>query len=143
GRPGHDAGHGAHPPGDARGGPGHVPRSRRAPAHRRVGAVARHLACKPQFAQRALEWRCSAGDRRRHSKGKRAVDAPRPSARHRGVACVLVLWVIATLSILLGSFAMITRTENLQARHLFDTTRARYAAEAGLNLAVYELRKND
>jgi general secretion pathway protein K len=63
--------------------------------------------------------------------------------RSRGVAFVLVLWVIATLSILLGSFAMITRTENLQARHLFDTTRARYAAEAGLNLAVYELRKND
>jgi len=71
------------------------------------------------------------------------VNAPRPIARHRGVAFVLVLWVIATLSILLGSFAMITRTENLQARHLFDTTRARYAAEAGLNLAVYELRKND
>lgn len=71
------------------------------------------------------------------------MNAPRPIARHRGVAFVLVLWVIATLSILLGSFAMITRTENLQARHLFDTTRARYAAEAGLNLAVYELRKND
>lgn len=71
------------------------------------------------------------------------MNAPRPLARNRGVAFVLVLWVIATLSILLGSFAMITRTENLQARHLFDTTRARYAAEAGLNLAVYELRKND
>lgn len=72
---------------------------------------------------------------------------PRPSAfgggRARGIAFILVLWVIAMLSILLGSFAMIARTENLQSRHLFDTTRARYAAEAGLNLAVYELRKND
>ena len=64
-------------------------------------------------------------------------------ARARGVAFVLVLWVIAMLSILLGSFSLIARTENLQARHLFDTTQARYAAEAGLNLAVYELRKND
>jgi general secretion pathway protein K len=63
--------------------------------------------------------------------------------RPRGIAFVLVLWVIAMLSILLGSFSLIARTENLQSRHLFDTTQARYAAEAGLNLAVYELRKSD
>ncbi len=67
----------------------------------------------------------------------------RAPAAARGVAFVLVLWVIAMLSILLGSFALIARTENLQARHLFDTTQARYAAEAGLNLAVFELRKAD
>ncbi|MEO7199232.1 MAG: hypothetical protein ABIY56_03340 [Dokdonella sp.] len=62
-------------------------------------------------------------------------------ARMRGVAFVLVMWVIAMLSVLLGSFALIARTESLQARHLFDTTAARYAAEAGLNLAVYGLSK--
>ncbi len=56
---------------------------------------------------------------------------------------MLVLWVIAMLSILLGSFALVARTENLQSRHLFDTTQARYAAEAGLNLAIFELRKTD
>jgi len=61
----------------------------------------------------------------------------------RGVAFVLVLWVIALVTILLGSFALIARTENLQARHLFDSVRARYAAEAGLNRAVYELRNPD
>ena len=61
----------------------------------------------------------------------------------RGVAFVLVLWVIAMLSIMLGSFALIARTENMQSRHLFDTTQARYAAEAGLNLAIFELRKPD
>src|SRR5262249_9325005 len=61
----------------------------------------------------------------------------------RGVAFVLVLWVIALMSILLGAFAVIARTENLQARHLFDSTAARYAAEAGLNRAVYELRNPD
>jgi general secretion pathway protein K len=64
-------------------------------------------------------------------------------ATSRGIAFVLVLWVIAMLAILLGSFSLIARTENLQSRHLFDTTQARYAAEAGLNLAVYELRKQD
>lgn len=62
-------------------------------------------------------------------------------ARARGVAFVLVMWVIALLSILLGSFALIARTEGLQSRHLFDSTTARYAAEAGLNLAVFGLSK--
>ncbi len=61
----------------------------------------------------------------------------------RGVAFVLVMWVIALLSILLGSFALIARTEGLQSRHLFDSTTARYAAEAGLNLAVYGLAKSN
>lgn len=64
-------------------------------------------------------------------------------ASSRGIAFVLVLWVIAMLAILLGSFSLVARTENMQSRHLFDTTQARYAAEAGLNLAVYELRKQD
>lgn len=63
--------------------------------------------------------------------------------RQRGVAFVLVLWVVVMLSVLLGSFAVIARTERMQSRHLFDATQARYAAEAGLNLAIYELRKND
>ena len=67
----------------------------------------------------------------------------RARTRQRGIAFVLVLWVIAMLSILLGSFSLVARTENLQSRHLFDSTQARYAAEAGLNLAVYELRKSD
>jgi general secretion pathway protein K len=68
---------------------------------------------------------------------------PPARSRSRGVAFLLVLWVVAMLSVLLGSFALIARTELTQSRHLFDTTRARYAAEAGLDLAVYELRKND
>lgn len=70
------------------------------------------------------------------------VQAPR-GRRVRGIAFVLVLWVIAMLAILLGSFSLIARTENLQSRHLFETTQARYAAEAGMNLAVFELRKSD
>lgn len=60
----------------------------------------------------------------------------------RGIAFLIVLWVIALVAVLLGSFAVIARTENLQARHLLDTTQARYAAEAGIHLAAYALRRN-
>lgn len=68
---------------------------------------------------------------------------PPVAARQRGVAMVLVIWLIAFLTVLLGAFALIARTENLQARHLFDSTSARYAAEAGLERAVFELRRPD
>lgn len=63
--------------------------------------------------------------------------------RQHGVALILVMWITTLLAILLGSFALIARTENLEARHLFDTTRTRYAAEAGLNFAVFQLRLPD
>lgn len=62
-----------------------------------------------------------------------------PRASQRGIAFVIVLWVLALLAVLLGSFALLARTENLQARHLFDSTRALYAAEAGVSRAIYEL----
>jgi general secretion pathway protein K len=61
----------------------------------------------------------------------------------RGAALILVLWVIALMTVLLGSFALIARTENFEARHLFDGTTARFAAEAGLERAVFELRNPD
>ncbi len=61
----------------------------------------------------------------------------------RGVALVLVLWAIALMAVLLGSFAMIAHTENLESRHVFDTVTARYDAEVGLERAVYEMRNAD
>lgn len=67
----------------------------------------------------------------------------RNAVRQRGVALILVIWVIALMSVLLGSFALIARTENLESRHLFDGTTARYAAQAGIERAVYELRNPD
>lgn len=67
----------------------------------------------------------------------------RRGAPARGVALIFVLWLLALLTLLLGSFALITRTESLQARHLFDTTRARYAAEAGINQAAWALSLPD
>jgi general secretion pathway protein K len=61
----------------------------------------------------------------------------------RGVAFIVVLWVIALLTVLLGSFTLLARTEALQARHLFDGASARFAAEAGLHRAVLELSNPD
>lgn len=69
--------------------------------------------------------------------------AGRRSRRSRGTALLLVLWAVALMAIVLGGFVVVARTEGLQARHLFDSTRARYAAEAGLSRAVLELRRND
>ncbi len=69
--------------------------------------------------------------------------APADVLRQRGVALVLVLWAIALMAVLLGSFALIAHTENLESRHVFDTVTARYDAQAGLERAVYELRNAD
>lgn len=66
-----------------------------------------------------------------------------PRRRQSGIAFVVVLWVLALLAILLGSFSLLSRTEHLQARHLFDATQALYAAEAGVNRAIFELMQPD
>ena len=63
--------------------------------------------------------------------------------KHRGIALIVVLWVLVLLTIVVGVYAVLARTEGLQARYLFDTTTARYAAEAGLHRAVFELRNPD
>jgi len=63
--------------------------------------------------------------------------------RQRGVALVLVLWAIALMAVLLGSFALIAHTEQLESRHVFDAVTARYDAQAGLERAVFELRNTD
>jgi len=59
------------------------------------------------------------------------------------VAFIIVIWLLALLTILLGAFALISRTEGMQARHMYDATVARYAAEAGINQAAYFLSVPD
>ncbi|MEX2497530.1 MAG: hypothetical protein WD397_01485 [Wenzhouxiangellaceae bacterium] len=61
----------------------------------------------------------------------------------RGIALIIVMWMLALLTIIVGTFAVLARTETLQSRFLFDATDARYAAEAGLHRAVVELRNPD
>src|SRR5690606_26107024 len=63
--------------------------------------------------------------------------------RTRGIAFVVVLWLLALLAILLGAFALLARTEHIQSRALFDSTQALYAAEAGVNLTVFQLMVPD
>lgn len=64
-------------------------------------------------------------------------------APSRGIALIVVLWMLALLTIIVGTYAVLARTESLQARYLIDTVAARYAAEAGLHRAVVELRNPD
>ena len=61
----------------------------------------------------------------------------------RGIALIVVLWILILLSITVGIYAILARTEGLQARFLFDETAARYAAEAGIHRAVFEMRSSD
>lgn len=63
--------------------------------------------------------------------------------KQSGVAIILVLWVTVLLTVIASSFALSARIEGVQAKMVFDTTKARYLAEAGLHRAVYELRNPD
>ncbi|HEV2540866.1 MAG TPA: type II secretion system protein GspK [Frateuria sp.] len=58
----------------------------------------------------------------------------------RGVALLLVLWACTLLAIMLGGYAMLARSEGLQARYQFAQTQAQYDAEAGLARAIYGLQ---
>ncbi len=58
----------------------------------------------------------------------------------RGMALLLVMWACTLLAILLGGYAMMARTEALQARYEYGETRAYYAAQAGLMRAIYGLQ---
>lgn len=64
--------------------------------------------------------------------------APKPG--QRGVALLVVLWACTLLAIMVGGYAMLARTEGLQARYQFAQTQAHYAAEAGLMRAIYALQ---
>ena len=64
--------------------------------------------------------------------------ATRPRSQ-RGIALLVVLWACTLLAILLGGYAVLARTEGLQARYQFAQIQAHYAAEAGLARAIYAL----
>jgi general secretion pathway protein K len=60
--------------------------------------------------------------------------------QQKGIALVLVLWVLLLLTIITGSFALMSRMDNLEANTLLSGTQARMSAEAAINLAVLALR---
>lgn len=63
--------------------------------------------------------------------------------RQQGIALVLVLWVTVLLSVIVGSFTLVSRVETLQARNQLDVTRAYFAAEAGFHRAVAAMSVQD
>jgi general secretion pathway protein K len=60
--------------------------------------------------------------------------------RQRGIALVLVLWVLLLLTIISGSFALVARMDRLEANALLSSTQARLYAEGAMHLAVLALR---
>ncbi|WP_164270792.1 general secretion pathway protein GspK [Stenotrophomonas sp. B1-1] len=58
----------------------------------------------------------------------------------RGAALVLVLWLIALMTALVGAFALTARVEHLQQRVLDDDGRGQERARAGLEYALMRLR---
>jgi general secretion pathway protein K len=71
------------------------------------------------------------------------MSAPAVPRRHLGAALLLVLWLLALMTGLVSVFALSARTEGLQGRYLARSTAARYAAEAGLELAAVHLTGPD
>ena len=67
----------------------------------------------------------------------------RLKSQQRGIALVLVLWVLLLLTIITGSFALMARMDTLEANTLLSGTQARLSAEAAINLAVLALRDPD
>jgi general secretion pathway protein K len=63
--------------------------------------------------------------------------------RNRGVALLLVLWLVALLVATVGAFALSARTEQLQGQVLARGLHSREAARAGLEHAVSRLMQAD
>lgn len=68
------------------------------------------------------------------------MNAARCFKPQRGIALVLVLWVLLLLTIITGSFSLMARMDRLEANTLLSGTQARMSAEAAINLAVLALR---
>ena len=60
-----------------------------------------------------------------------------------GIALIMVLWILLLVTISTGAFTLMARMDVLEAHTVLWGTRARMAAEAGLNLAVLSLRDPD
>lgn len=67
----------------------------------------------------------------------------RASRDSRGAALLIVLWVVVMLTGVITLFATAARTEGMQGRTLARSTAARYAAEAGIEVAALHLQGAD
>lgn len=62
-------------------------------------------------------------------------------ARERGIALILVLWVVTLLAVIAGSFVYGARGSALAAGNLVALAKARALADAGIHRGLYELGK--
>lgn len=62
-----------------------------------------------------------------------------PLGSERGIALLLVVWVIVFLAFICAEFSWTMRTETATAINFKEGTQAYYAAEAGINRAIIEL----
>jgi general secretion pathway protein K len=67
----------------------------------------------------------------------------RPPGQQSGVALVMVLWILLLVTVSTGAYTLMARMDVLEAHTVLWSTRARMAAEAGMNLAVLALRDPD
>lgn len=67
----------------------------------------------------------------------------RPPVVQRGVALILVLWLLALLTAVVGAFAGSARIEALQAHQLRSAVVARQAARAGIEYAALRMQYTD
>jgi general secretion pathway protein K len=56
-----------------------------------------------------------------------------------GVALVMVLWILLLVTISTGAYTLMARMDQLEAHTVLWSTRARLAAEAGMNMSVLSL----
>src|SRR5690242_7320307 len=66
----------------------------------------------------------------------------RKTRRQRGIALVLVLWVMALLAVMVVGFASDARTELKLARNQADAAEARAIADTGVSLALLNVLDN-
>ena len=64
-------------------------------------------------------------------------------ARQRGVALVIVLWILLLVTISTSAYTLMARMDQLEAHTVLSGTQARMAAEAGMNLGILSLRDPD
>lgn len=70
-----------------------------------------------------------------------ATDCGPGSTAEKGVALLLVLWIITFLAVICAEFSWTMRNEVTTARNFRDGEQAYYTAEAGLNRAMIELMR--
>ncbi len=61
----------------------------------------------------------------------------------KGVALVLVLWILVLVTVATSAYALMARMDQLEANALLSGTRARLHAEAAINLMAVRLRDPD